>query len=185
MVIMWYIVRNFIMGRQNTAPPEQMYRPSLAKGTPMDIYVYFTEGSNSVDLSSPVWKIKNVAWAQMPEEVTKKIVYHPSKVSLGQANLSNNKGACALFSILACLYLSDGPCCDKGWIVNVYASSQLSHGMVPQTYKCGVLLVQAIQRNGTLFVDAIMVESGYPLEKSDPEFDLDKIFHIRQSMSCL
>lgn len=80
MVFFWYILRNFIMGRQSTTPPDRLYRPSLAKGTDLDISFYLSEDGSRIALDRPVWQLKNVPWAKLPLEQSKIITYRPSKV---------------------------------------------------------------------------------------------------------
>eukprot|EP00884_Botryococcus_braunii_P022883 jgi/Botrbrau1/9279/Bobra.0111s0007.1 len=120
MVAMWYFLRNFMMGKQSTVPPDQLYRPSVTKDTSLDISFYFTEGEEAIDVARPVWKLENIPWANTKQEVTKKVEYHPSK---------------------------------------------------------------AVQNNETLYVHALLVESGYPLDPHDPEFDYAKVFHIQQRVN--
>lgn len=45
--------------------------------------------------------------------------------------------------------------------------------------------LQAVQNNGTLDIYAFLVESGYPVDNHDPEYDPHKVFFVRHSESSL
>ena len=179
MIAMWYMFKTFFGGgQQKKLTREELFAPHFPKGTSLDMSVFLSESPSFSDFSGskPLWQETDIQLG-LAGQRSLNVTYRPSQVSPLSLHLPRP------------LLLDSHTARCRGLMLVQRCMRGYAGALVRHRCSCSMSTVswplQAVQRNGSVYLHAYFAPSGLALDPTDPFYQNSTVFGKSMGESLL